>query len=205
MPPTPLPRELSRRSLLKTGLVGFAFVSVGSAALLFQGAKPRAATTPLRTFTAAEAGVLTALASRLCPPAGPGAPGAEGIDLVGMLDVALEPLDDEAKKGLKLGLMIFDNAFTGALFGERVRPFSQLDDAAQDAVIRNWQNSHIAFRRTLIRGLSGLVMAVYWGDPRTWARIGYAGPPDPHGLRAAYADNLVDLGSLRAASPSKET
>lgn len=205
MPPTPLPRELSRRSLLKTGLIGVAFVSVGSAALLFQGAKPRSESTPLRTFTPAEAGVLAALSRRLCPAAGPGAPGADGIDLVGMLDVALEPLDDEAKKGLKLGLMIFDNAFTGAVFGERVRPFSQLDGDAQDAVIRNWQSSGVAFRRTLIRGLSGLIMAVYWGDPRTWSRMGYPGPPDPRGLRAAYAENLVDLGSLRAVSPPKET
>jgi hypothetical protein len=205
MPPTPLPRELSRRSLLKTGLIGFAFVSVGSAALLLQGAKPRAGTSPLRTFTAAEAGVLGALAQRLCPAAGPGAPGAVGLDLVGMLDVALEPLDEEAKQGLKLGLMLFDNAFTGALFGERMRPFSQLDGAAQDLVIRNWQQSGVAFRRTLIRGLSSLVMAVYWGDPRTWSRIGYAGPPDPRGLRAAYAENLVDLASLRAQGPAKET
>jgi hypothetical protein len=205
MPPTSPPRELSRRSLLKTGLIGFAFVSLGSAALLLQGAKPRADKAPLRTFTASEAGVLTALARRLCPAAGPNAPGADGIDLVGMLDAALSPLDDEAKKGIKLGLMLFDNAFTGAVFGERVRPFSQLDGEAQDAVIRNWQQSSVGFRRTLMRGLSGLVMAVYWGDPRTWPRIGYAGPPDPRGLRAAYAENLVDLASLRATSPVKET
>lgn len=199
-----LPGELSRRTLLKTGLIGVAFVSVGSAALALQGGKPRTGQ-PLRSFSAAEAGVLTALARRLCPADGQGAPGAEGLDLVGMLDQALEPLDDDAKQQLKLGLMLFDNAFTGALFGERVRPFSQLDGAAQDAIIRNWQESKVAFRRTLIRGLGSLVMSVYWGDPRTWGRIGYAGPPNPAALRATYAENLVDLASLRAQSPAKET
>jgi Gluconate 2-dehydrogenase subunit 3 len=198
-----LPGELSRRTLLKTGLIGVAFVSVGSAALLLQGGKPRAG--KLRTFTANEAGVLAALAARLCPAGGAGAPGAEAIDLVGMLDQALEPLDDDAKQQLKLGLMLFDSAFSGALFGERVRPFSQLDGAAQDAVIRNWQESKVAFRRTLMRGLSSLVMSVYWGDPRSWSRIGYAGPPAAAALRATYADNLVDLASLRAQSPAKET
>jgi len=204
MSPTKLPGELSRRTLLKTGLIGVALVSVGSAALLLQGARTREGKA-LRSFSAAEAGVLTALARRLCPADGPGAPGAEGIDLVGMLDQALEPLDDDAKQQLKLGLTLFDNAFTGALFGERVRPFSQLDGAAQDAVIRSWQESKVAFRRTLMRGLSSLVMSVYWGDPRSWARIGYAGPPNPAALRATYADNLVDLASLRAQSPAKET
>lgn len=205
MPPSKLPGELSRRSLLKTGLIGFAFVSVGSAALLLQGAKPRAAGAALRVLSPAEAGVLSALARRLCPAAGAGAPGADGLDLTGMMDQAIEPLDDDAKQQLKLGLMLFDNAFTGALFGERVRPFSQLDGQAQDAVIRNWQTSSVAFRRTLMRGLSSLVMSIYWGDPRSWSRIGYAGPPDARALRATYSENLVDLNSLRAQSPAKET
>ena len=204
MSPSKLPGELSRRTLLKTGLIGVAFVSVGSAALLFQGAKPHTGKA-LRSFSAAEAGVLAALARRLCPADGAGAPGADGIDLVGMLDQALEPLDDDAKQQLKLGLMLFDNAFSGALFGERVRPFSQLDGEAQDAVIRNWQESKVAFRRTLMRGLSSLVMSVYWGDPRSWPRIGYAGPPSLAGLRATYADNLVDLAALRAPAAAKET
>ncbi|HEX6243091.1 MAG TPA: gluconate 2-dehydrogenase subunit 3 family protein [Polyangiales bacterium] len=198
-----LPVELSRRTLLKTGLIGFALVSVGSAALLLQSGKSHTGT--LSTFTPAEAGTLAALARRLCPSDGPGAPGADGLDLVTLLDQTLAPLDDELKQQLKLGLTLFDNAFTGALFGERVRPFSQLDGTAQDAVIRNWQTSSVAFRRTLMRGLSSLVMSVYWGDPRTWTRIGYAGPPDATALRATYADNLVDLDSLRAQGPAKET
>jgi hypothetical protein len=48
-----------------------------------------------------------------------------------------------------------------------------------------------------------LVQAVYWGDPRSWERVGYAGPPNPQGLRQTYAENLVDWTSLRAASQSK--
>lgn len=200
-----LPGELSRRSLLKTGLVGFAFVSVGSAALLLQGARPLDGATKLSVLTAGEAGVLQALSRRLCPSDGPEVPGADGLDLVATLDRALAGLDEEVQKGVKLGLLLFDNAFTGALFGERVRPFSKLAGAQQDAVIRAWQTSDVAFRRTLIRGLSSLVMSVYWGDPRTWKRIGYAGPPDPAALRVAYAENLVDLRSLRASTAGKET
>jgi hypothetical protein len=205
MPPSKLPIELSRRSLLKTGLIGFALVSAGSAALLLQPPRSESATGKLATFDPKEAAVLAALARRLCPPAGPGSPGADALGLVVLLDKALGTADEEVRKGLRVGLLIFDNALTGALFGERVRPFSQLDGAAQDAVIRNWQNSSVAFRRTLIRGISSLVMAVYWGDPRSWPSTGYSGPPDPRALRSTYADNLVDLAALRAPSTVKET
>ncbi len=200
-----VPPELSRRSLLKTGLVGAALVTAGSAALLVQPPRSEGVASGLTTFDPKSAAVLTALARRLCPAAGPGSPGADAIGLVGLLDKAVANADEEVRKGLQVGLLIFDNALTGALFGERLRPFSQLDGAAQDAVIRNWWNSGVAFRRTLIRGISSLVMAVYWGDPRSWPSTGYGGPPDPRALRSTYADNLVDLAALRATHAAKET
>jgi hypothetical protein len=205
MPPSKLRKELSRRALLKTGLLGLALVSVGSAALLLQPPRGEDVARKLGAFDAKEAAILAALARRLCPAAGAGSPGADAIGVVALLDKALATADAEAVKGLKVGLAIFDNAFTGALFGERVRSFSQLDGEQQDAVIRNWQGSSVAFRRMLIHGLTGLIMAVYWGDPRTWPSTGYGGPPDPRALRATYAENLVDLNALRATPASKET
>lgn len=204
MSPEKLPPGLSRRSLLKTGLVGFVLVSAGSAALLLQKAKPRPSGSKLLVLSDDEANVLSALADRLCPALGKGAPGARAVDLVGNVDRLLDSVDAEAQKGVKMGLMLFDNAFTGALFGERLRPFSQLSGEQQDAVIHGWQHSSVGFRRTLMRALSSLVMSVYWCDPRSWPRIGYPGPPSAQGLRASYADNLVDLSSL-GAHAAKET
>jgi len=198
MPSETLPPGLSRRTLLKTGLIGFALVSASSAALLLQKPKPRAVIGGLLVLSAEEANVLGALADRLCPANVPGAPGARGTNLVARVDALLDSVDVESQKGVKVALMLFDSAFTGALFGERVRPFSQLQGEQQDAVIRNWQHSGIGFRRTLMRALSSLVMSAYWIDPRTWPRIGYPGPPSATGLRATYVDNLVDLSSLGA-------
>lgn len=199
-----LPRELSRRTLLKTGLIGAALVSVGSAALLLSPSRAESVPGKLALFDAKEAAILAALARRLCPAA-PNSPGADAIGLVSLLDKALLGADEEAVKGLKVGLAIFDNALTGALFGERMRPFSQLDGEAQDAMIRNWQMSSVPFRRMLIHGLSALTMSVYWGDPRSWPSTGYGGPPDPRALRETYAENLVDLNALRAAPAAKDT
>lgn len=198
------PPKLTRRSLLKTGLIGAALVSVSSAALLLQPEKQRSAHSTLKVLSEREANVLSALASRLCPAMGPGAPGAEGVQLVEQIDAFLATADKEGQDGLKMALVIFDNAFTGALFGERVRPFSQLDGAAQDRVIHAWQKSSVGFRRTVMRALSATIMTFYWGDERTWQRIGYGGPPDAVGMRAAYAHNLVDYSTLVAMAP-KET
>jgi hypothetical protein len=105
--------------------------------------------------------------------------------------------DEEVRKGFKLALLMFDNALTGAVFGERARPFSQLSTADQDRVLTGWRNSGVPFRRTLYRGLSFVILSTYWSMPETWPRIGYAGPPSVAGLRATYADNLVDLDGLR--------
>src|SRR5690349_11994597 len=137
MPPQEVPPGLSRRSLMKTGLVGVALVSVGSAALLFSPAREESVPGALEHFSAKEAAILAALTRRLCPAGGPGAPGADAVGLVALLDKALASADQETIKALRVGVTIFDNAFTGALFGERLRPFSQLDGEAQDVVIRN--------------------------------------------------------------------
>lgn len=197
-----LPPGLSRRTLLKSGLVGFVLVSAGSAALLLQKPKPHESAN-LTVLTSDEASVLAALADRLCPALGAGAPGALALGIVNQVDLMLQAADADAQRGIKVGLLLFDNALTGALSGERVRPFSQLSAADQDAQIRSWQQSRVGFKRTLIRALSSLVMSLYWAAPETWPRIGYGGPPSPEGLRSAYAENLVDLGAL-AARPAKE-
>lgn len=204
MPPLRLPVELSRRTLLKTGLVGATFVAAGSVALAFQKPRQLSESGKFRVLSDAEGSVLVALADRLCPAGGPGAPGSTALGLPALIDGMLEATDEEAQQGLKMGLLLFDNALTGALFGERTRPFSQLSPEQQDRVLAGWKDSKVAFRRTLYRGLSYLIMSVYWAEPATWQRIGYGGPPDVKGLRSAYADNLVDLSDMRP-SAGRET
>lgn len=192
--------KLSRRSLLKTGLVGTLVVGIGSVGLAVQRTAPAGLQGTI--LDADELSVLSAIADRICPPLGPGAPGAKALGVAQSVDALLVQADRETQKGLKLALRVFESALSGALMGERLVPFTQLPPERQDAVLAGWRDSRVGFRRTVFRALSGLVASVYWGEPRTWARIGYGGPPDPAGLRAAYAANLVPLDTLRA---SKET
>jgi hypothetical protein len=204
MPPFKLPLELSRRTLLKTGLIGATLVTAGSVALALQKPRPPAASRKLHVLTEGEAGVLDVLAERLCPAQGAGAPGAAALGMVAYIDGMLAFTSEEVRTGFKVALLLFDNALTGALFGERARPFSQLAAAEQERVLEGWRNSSVPFRRTVYRGLSFVILSSYWSMAETWPRIGYAGPPSVQGLRAAYADNLVDLDGLRPAPDTRE-
>ena len=195
--------RLSRRTLLKTGLLGTVLVGLGSVGLALQKPLRQGATPALKLLDADEYAVLVAIADRLCPALGAGAPGARAVDVATQLDALLLTADPETQKGTKIALRIFDNALAGALSGERFVPFTRLPPEAQDRVLANWRDAGVGFRRTVYKGIASAVFAVYWGDPRTWARIGYAGPPDMAKLRTVYAENLVDLEELRASPLAK--
>ncbi len=202
MAPEDIAKQLSRRSLLKTGLIGIAVVTVGSVGLALQPTRAgKAAKSKLLVLNAQEYAVLTAIADRLCPPLGEGAPGAKALDVAGKVDALLAGAEADGKQGLKMLLRVFESGLTGAVFFERVRPFTQLSGEDQDRVLSKWRDSKIGFRRTVFRALSSLVGALYYGDERTWKRIGYPGPPSLSGLRATYAENLVDLDAMRATKP----
>jgi hypothetical protein len=191
---------LSRRRLLRAGLFGGLAVAAGSVALAMQSTAPRGQLPQrLAVLTSEEYAILAAIAARVAPPAGAGAPGADALEVALKADALLARASPDAQKGLKLALVMFESALPGALFGERLRPFTRLSPAQQDRVLRSMRHSRVAFRRQLYAALSSLCAALYWGDERTWPRIGYGGPPSLAGLRAMYEENLVDLDALGAS------
>lgn len=191
----------SRRKLLKGSALGFLLVTLGGTGLALAPSKRR--TRPregLRVLTDDEYAILSAIAARVCPEAGPGVPGADAIDVALQADRMFVRAEDDARAGVKTALGIFESGLVGALFGERVKPFTQLDPDAQDRVLTAWHTSDVAARRTIHRALVSLASSIYYGDPRVWPSIGYDGPPNPAALRVAYAENLVDMRALRAPS-----
>jgi hypothetical protein len=49
--------------------------------------------------------------------------------------------------------------------------------ADQDAHLRSWETSRLAVKRTGFQAMKRLCCAVYYSDPRTYASVGYPGPP----------------------------
>jgi hypothetical protein len=197
----PLP---SRRTVLKWTLASGALAVAGGAALALQGSRPPARTPSLAALDAGAYAALCALADRLCPALGDGAPGALALGVPEQLDALLAASPDPTARDQVAGaLKLLENALSGALFLERFVPFSELDPARQDAVLAHMRDSSLGVRRTLFRALSTLVWALYWGQPQTWQRAGYGGPPSTPSLRAMYKEQLVDLDSLRATPLSR--
>lgn len=149
-------------------------------------------------LTLDEHAIVAAVAARTCPAAGPDVPGADAIEIGLKADRLLARAEPETVADVKTVLAIFESGLTGALFFERVRPFTQLDPDSQDRVLYAWRDSSVALRRTIARALSSLTTSLYYGDPRTWPGLGYPGPPDHEALRRAYVDQLVDLDALVA-------
>jgi hypothetical protein len=187
----------SRRTVLKWTLASGLLAFGGAAALALQKSKLREPTPKLAVLDPSAYAVLAALADRLCPALGAGAPGALALEVPATIDAMLEPADEPAREQLISALMLLENALSGALFGERFVPFTKLDAAQQDAVLADMRDSSIGVRRTLFRALSCLVWSVYWSHTETWQRLGYGGPPSSESLREMYRDQLVDLNSLR--------
>lgn len=191
--------RLSRRTLLRSGLAGFGLVVLAGTGIGLQGTKlAPAPRRTLRVLTLAEYSIVAAIAARVCPSPRPGVPGATALDIASKVDESLVRLPADIQNGMKTGLHIFESGLTGALFGERVRPFTTLSAADQDAALLAFRDSRVAIRRTLFKALTGLSAALYYAEPAVWPSVGYPGPPDPNALRAAYADQLVDFDALLA-------
>lgn len=156
----------------------------------------RAPSEPLRVLTLDEYAIVQSVASRVCPQPAPDVPGADGVDVGVLVDRLLERIGPEGSADVKTVLALFENGLVGAVFFERVKPFTQLDAETQDRVLLAWRDSSITLRRTVYRALTSLTASMYYADPRTWPGIGYPGPPNPTALREAYANQLVNLAAL---------
>ncbi|HEY8210272.1 MAG TPA: gluconate 2-dehydrogenase subunit 3 family protein [Myxococcaceae bacterium] len=177
---TPLPGsgppDLSRRSLLKRGLLGGAVLFIGGGSWLALRSTRRGAPPlkPLSVLDEDEYAVMDAIVARVIAPA-PDAPPLG--DATWTVDQLLATADPSAQKEVKQLLHLFESALAGFLFDLRITPFTQLGPEEQDRVLRKWQQSRFLLRRTGFTALKTLAVAGYYGTSRTWAYMSYPGPP----------------------------
>lgn len=129
---------------------------------------------PLSVLDEDEYAVMDAIAARIVAPAPDAPPLGE---TAWNADQLLAASDPSVQKEVKQLLGLFENALAGFLFGGRVTPFTRLEPAEQDRVLREWQQSRLLVRRTGFSALKTLAVAGYYGTSRTWAFMSYPGPP----------------------------
>lgn len=190
----------TRRGFLRAGVIGGLLSGyVGLSVALQPTRKADELPPDAPVFDAEEMSILTAFADRICPAEGPGAPGAVALDVPRQVAEMLRYAPAAAQEEVKLALRVLESPLLGLLSGERYKPFTQLSPEGQDEVLASFRASSLPFKRAIFYALRGGVTGLYYGDERTWARVGYDGPPSRDALRAANPDLLVDYESLRGA------
>jgi hypothetical protein len=171
---------VTRRGFLKRTLLGTAALAAAGAvplALRRTRLRPLPAGASLRFFTPAEYAIFAAVADRIVPKLSPDQPTAEEVGVPLKADELLSRADASTRHDFKQLLGLFDNALASALLDGRLEPFTQASPEAQDRALAQWRTSRLPLRRSGFQGLSRLSLALYYSDPRTYAGVGYPGPP----------------------------
>ncbi len=175
-------KGISRRMLLRLGWGGAAVLALGGLGVGLQTTVFREPRKKLKKLSAVEFSVLAAMVDRLHPGAD-GLPSGWELHVPERLDEKLWTLHPADAHDVKTALRFIENAIAGALLDGRLRPFTRLDAAGQDEALECWRTSRLDTRRTAFKALKGLAGVIYWSDPRTYAFVGYPGPPNYGNVR----------------------
>jgi hypothetical protein len=190
---------LSRRSLIKRGLLGGALLLLGGGTglALFPSKDVAPSALPLLALAPERFQVLVAFAARVAPQGADPVAVAQGVDRV--LSYAAE----ETRQDIGKLLGLFENALPGLLLDGRALPFTRLSPQGQHAVLESWRSSRIALRRTGFQALRKLCLQAYWVQESSWKAIGY---DPPSGLNAsAWDDSKMGMPEWIAAQTAKGT
>jgi hypothetical protein len=171
---------VSRRVFLKRTLVGSALLAVaGAVPLALRKGADRALPTGAKLvfLSPAEYSVFAAVADRIVPKIDPGQPTTAELGVALKADLLMSRADTDTRHDFKQLLGLFDNALASFVLDGRTRPFTQLGPDEQDEALRQWRDSRIPLRRSGFQSLQRLSLALYYSDPKTYAGVGYPGPP----------------------------
>ena len=166
---------MERRSFLKLGFGASLVLAAGGLGLGLQSSLLRTPAVPLSALTQRQYSVLTAIVDRI-HPGGEGWPSGSELQVAEKLDKLFASANPGLAKEFGLALLLLENALTGFLFGQRVKPFTRCSPEVQDRILASWQTSSLDFRRTVFKGINGLCTATYWAAPELRKGIGYPGP-----------------------------
>jgi hypothetical protein len=170
--------NLSRRSLLKVGLLGSALLGTAGLAASLSGCSaslPKAGFTVIRETDLAflHALIPVMLAGAVAPAQMPQATSATLINL----DYSLNHVSPEL---LKLTVQLFDVLSMPLTRGPLTGVWGSWENASVAEVqtfLNRWQNSSIGLLKMGHASLLQLVMMSWYSRAESWAHCGYPGPP----------------------------
>jgi hypothetical protein len=173
---------LTRRELIHTGLGGIAVLALANCARSSAPAQPPFddATYSYKILSPSDRSTIAAIAGAMLAGALPGEPAAHAaalVEVVRGVDVAVASLPPAPQGEVQqlFGLLSFPltRGFVAGIW-------SSWDAAAPADVARfleRWRFSGTMLLRTGYQALHTILMASWYGNDGSWARIGYPGPP----------------------------
>lgn len=139
-------------------------------------------------LTPRQQSTLVALCRRMVPL--PEEPDPAAVRLTRAVEVRMPslPLDGGRRLGALLAAMDFPLA--GILNAGSPHGFARLPPARQEAWLRRWETSRVPALRTAFQALRRLVLTTWYGDPASFAAIGYRGPLPAEGPTGAWEGPL---------------
>ena len=97
-------------------------------------------------------------------------------DLAAIVERQLAGADPAVRRQFALLLTLFGSALNCATSGGRGLRFSRMPSEQQDRLLRVWERSRLAVRRTIFQAFRRLILSTYYAQPESHAAIGYRGP-----------------------------
>jgi hypothetical protein len=171
------PIRMTRRTLLKAGVAGVA------ALVLLRWLYTTTSSPPQRTGDEALDSDARAIFTAVIPVIldgalsdGPEAPKAraEALDAVAQAIAGLQPA---VRRELHQLFALLSFAPTRCLLAGIWSPWSEASRESIAAFLTRWRDSRFALLRSAYEALHQIVLGAWYGNPRSWPAIGYAGPP----------------------------
>jgi len=170
--------KLSRRTLLKAGLVtGGALVFTRW--IYTSTTAPTGSRSRLTALDGNAEAIIAAVAAVLLKgalPVGNDAREARA-EVVAGVDTAVNGLPPGVRKELDQLFSLLSFAPSRSLVAGVWSPWSEASEESVENFLASWRDSRFALLQSGYGALHQLVMAAWYGNPRSWPGIGYAGPP----------------------------
>jgi len=174
--------DLDRRRFLKLGAAAPVALSASSlTALPFADAWASVDIPPseLRFLEPSDVAILKALFPVVLAGAIPATFGPEDMEgMIRRIDGSLDRLAPFIKSELRLLFNLMDMAPVRALLARVWSPWETATEYDLNAFLDRWRESSIPQLRSAYAALHEMIMSAWYGEPASWERAGYAGPPE---------------------------
>jgi hypothetical protein len=171
-------RGLSRRNLLKVGLMGSAFLATAGVTATLSGCSASVPASGLSILRSTDLPFLRALVPVVIEGSVSAEKMAAAVEqcIIG-IDYSLARFSPAMQN---LTVQLFDVLALGLTRGPLTGVWGGWENASAEDIrhfLDRWQNSSIGLLQMGYVSLLQLVMLAWYGQPQSWAHCGYPGPP----------------------------